>query len=458
VVAASSLNAVMVMSNSGGKKRITVKASVKGVERAEKALVRKGVVSKEEFAKSILMGKSTVDKFFTRKAIQLDSFQRICEGLMITDWRNIAELEDVLEQLPTGNIEEDRIFEGAKVPDMIGVTSEKSATRVIIWTDPQSGVESEIILEGNIESVDNNFKTTIEVLFNSKLGIKIHVKDINPGSIKITVRGSKKDIAKLLDYINSGAISELEGFPIENSQILSPDFLEELGNKSDREKWDLVQDIITNRISDRKLNGVELSGAELSGAELSGAELIRANLRETRLSEANLSGANLTGANLRETRLSEANLSGANLTGASLSEAVLIRAELSEAILSKAELNEAVLIGARLIGANLTGANLYRANLTGARLVRANLTGARLIRANLSEANLSEANLTGVNLSEANLYRADLSKANLTGAIVENCNFGEGLGLSASEKSELKRKGAIFNDAPGDRSRTLSPR
>ena len=68
----------------GAKKRkITYTATAEGVERAEKALARRGFGSKTNFATSILMSRSTVTKFFGRKPIQLDSFQRICEKLTV---------------------------------------------------------------------------------------------------------------------------------------------------------------------------------------------------------------------------------------------------------------------------------------------------------------------------------------------------------------------------------------
>ena len=45
----------------------------------------------------------------------------------------------------------------------------------------------------------------------------------------------------------------------------------------------------------------------------------------------------------------------------------------------------------------------------------------------------------------------------LNSAIVEGCQFGDGVGLSAIEKEHLKRRGGIFNDAPGDRSSVETP-
>ncbi|MEP0874062.1 hypothetical protein NDA01_30640 [Trichocoleus desertorum AS-A10] len=80
------------------RKRVTVIASRLGIDCAEKSLIRLGFDSKSHFAKTQLMSKSTVDKFFNRQPIQLDSFKAICEALKIEDWRSIAELEPLVAQ------------------------------------------------------------------------------------------------------------------------------------------------------------------------------------------------------------------------------------------------------------------------------------------------------------------------------------------------------------------------
>ena len=74
------------------KKKITITASPQGVERAENALIRLGFDSKSNFAKSQLLARNTVTKFFQREPIQLDSFKRICEALKLK-WIDIAEEE-----------------------------------------------------------------------------------------------------------------------------------------------------------------------------------------------------------------------------------------------------------------------------------------------------------------------------------------------------------------------------
>jgi uncharacterized protein YjbI with pentapeptide repeats len=128
--------------------------------------------------------------------------------------------------------------------------------------------------------------------------------------------------------------------------------------------------------------------------------------------------------------------------------------------LSGADLSGADLSGANLSGSNLRGANLIRANPILADLSGANLIRANLIRANLRNANLSGADLSGANLSGANLSGTNLSGANLRGANVMNTRFGSNFGLFESLKQDLIARGAIFDNASGDRSesRNLVPR
>ena len=255
--------------------------------------------------------------------------------------------------------------------------------------------------------------------------------------------------------------------------------------------------LIYGNLSDANLSGADLSDANLSDAHLIRANLSGANLSGANLSGANLSGANLSGANLSGANLSHANLSGANLSHANLSgahlkgaridtqtkidskwhlvweivtqgarEQDLIGIDLSGAHLSGADLSGADLSGAHLIrahliradlsGANLSGANLSGAYLSDAYLSDAYLSDADLSRGNLSRGNLSGANLKGANLKGANLKGANLKGANLKGAVVEKAQFGANYGLTEEMKLDLKQRGAIFEDSPGDRSGVLS--
>jgi uncharacterized protein YjbI with pentapeptide repeats len=110
------------------------------------------------------------------------------------------------------------------------------------------------------------------------------------------------------------------------------------------------------------------------------------------------------------------------------------------------------LIGMDLSHANLQGTNLNRAKLVGTQLQYANLSKVSLMDASLIGANLTNAKLLGANLLGANLSDADLG-----GAEVEKAQFGYNLGISSAMKWDLIRRGAIFQDAPGDRASILTP-
>ncbi|MCG9890381.1 MAG: pentapeptide repeat-containing protein [Thermosynechococcaceae cyanobacterium MS004] len=154
-----------------------------------------------------------------------------------------------------------------------------------------------------------------------------------------------------------------------------------------------------------------------------------------------------------KSNLFRADLSGANLYGADLSGANLYEADLSGANLYEADLSGADLSGADLSGAHLSGANLTRATLNEANLDRAILSEANLTRATLNKANLGGTILRGTDLRDA-----DLTEANLRGAIVAKARFlFLGRGISSELKRDLQSRGAIFEDAPGDRGKVLSP-
>jgi uncharacterized protein YjbI with pentapeptide repeats len=438
------------------KTRITITASSEGVKVAENALLRLGFDSKSNFAKSQLLARSTVTKFFQCQPIQLDSFKKICQELKL-DWRRIAELsEEEPSQIPgiTDCINPD-INEGGD--KMLTPTFYRQVTVIDQKTNK---IKAEIKLIGDINSFGDSSR--VEFILREFAGDTIKITDIKEGSIRLTVEGSQEDIDRLVSRIKSGELKEVSGFPVEDVEILSESSEDDESNELNN-KWCLVREIATQGIRDRNLSGVDLSDADLSranlnfaklsGADLSGADLNHANLNSaylsgTDLSDANLisadlSGADLSDANLIRAYLSDAALSGANLSGADLSGANLRIADWSSAYLTSADLSDIYRSGADLSGADLSGANLF-----GANLIRANLSDA-----NLSGANLSDANLSGANLSGANLSGADLSGANLSNTKVEKARFSSNLGISESMKQDLIKKGAIFEDSPGDRSK-----
>ncbi|QKQ75620.1 pentapeptide repeat-containing protein [Nostoc sp. TCL240-02] len=450
------------------KKKITIPASLEGVYVAEKALIRLGFESKSNFAKSQLISRTTVTKFFLSEPIQLDSFKRICETLKL-NWREIAGLieEKQPSQLPTSSYSN---------PSSDGVVEQvQPEYRRLTVIDKQSKkIKAVITLQGDIDSVQS--WKFIQSALREYSGDTIEITDIKEGSIKLFVEGSPEDIEQLVSRIKSGELKEVTGFPVEDVQILSESSDNDESSESN-EKWRLVQEIISQPINMRRLSGVDLSDADLSGADLSDANLIGADLIDADLIDANLIFANLIGANLNRANLSLANLRFANLSSADLSRANLRGARLGTANLSGATLGTANLSSAELSRANLSDTNLSRANLSDTNLSRANLSGAKLNNANLSDTNLSRANLSRANLSDADLSRANLSdadlrNANLSGAVLNDADlrnanlsdadlnntnvvdalFGGNTGLTDYMKRDLERRGAIFGDRPPVRS------
>jgi uncharacterized protein YjbI with pentapeptide repeats len=425
--------------------KVTLIASEEGIEIAINAFNRR-FKSRLKFAESSLIGRSTITNFFLRKPIQPDSFQRICKELDI-NW------QDILYEAPVRELS--KIVDVTQVPDR-EIDGKKTIT--ITAEHPQSGLVVLSVVLGGEYSEESEITIVTKLLDNysgqyEKLSVSIH-----RGSIRLIIGGTSRAIQEIVSKIESGEITEVNGFPIESIEIVSDE-----GERSNG-KWRLVQRIKDGVTVATNLSGTDLSETNLSGTDLSETNLSGANLIRADLSRADLSGANLSGANLSEANLSGANLSGANLSEANLSGANLIRADLSGADLSGANLIRADLSGIR-DRASARDRDRYRyrarrkaANLSGANLSEADLSEANLIRVNLSGVNLSGVNLSGTDLSEANLIRANLSgtslsRADLGNARVEGARFGSNSGISDDLKKELMDKRAIFEENPGDRSK-----
>ena len=464
------------------KKKLTIVASKQGVETAERALIWRGFDSKRNFAESQRLSRSTVTNFFNQVPIQPDSFKRICDALELK-WQEIVEIT----QQSRINHEPIKIQVNA-MPDIIeeGVTQKMLVRQVTVIDKNRQEIKTLIItLQGDINSINSISDPQRFEAILKKHGVPtIQVTDIQEGSIKLIIEGSQEDIERLLIKINSGEITEIDGFPVEDAQILSESSedvedaqilsqisgFDELLEKIDRfliqikseelteidgfpveaaqilrksfkdgesseQKWRLVEEIVTNRNSRRNL-----SGADLSDADLRTACLIGANLSEADLSDADLSGTDMRDANLRGADLSGTNLSGTNLSRANLSPSYLSHADLKSPHLKGAKLSFADAIGTHLKGTDLKGADLKGADLRFADLRFADLSGT----------DMRDADLSGVDLRGADLRGADLR-----GIQVKKTRFSDNLGITEKLKQHLIKLGAIFDDSPGD---SLSPR
>ncbi len=426
-------------SQPGKKKKITYKASTQGIERAENALKRLGFESKSNFAESQLISRSTVTKFFQRQPIQLDSFKRICTALKL-NWAEITGIEKE-GQSGSGGINSYSSLDNKQMVKEI---------REITVRDKQNKIIVVITLEGDMNSIDN--WKIFESILQQYSGNSINIIDIKEGSIRLIVEGSQKDIKRLVSRINSGELTELNGFPVENIQILNEGLDDEESDELD-DKWRLVQEIVNHAVRGRNLSDADLSDADLSRTKLSRAKLSRAKLSDADLSDADLRGADLSGADLSDADLRGAKLSGADLRGADLRGADLSGANLSGADLRGADLRGANLRGVNLSGADLRGAIMIGSILIGVFPIGTILMGAILIGFFLRGAFLRSADLRGANLNDAILSGANLSRAN-----VKNARFGNNQGLSESIKRDLIQRGAIFEDYPGNRAEIPLPR
>lgn len=94
---------------------------------------------------------------------------------------------------------------------------------------------------------------------------------------------------------------------------------------------------------------------------------------------------------------------------------------------------------------NLQGADLSELNLDCVNLIRGDLSNTNLRASSLVNADLIFANFTGADLRNANLQGATLNETVWVGALVDQCNFGIGIGLTDEQRRDLKVRGAKFD-------------
>lgn len=412
------------MTGSNSRKRVTVIASTEAVDRAEKALIRLGFESKTKFAEAQLLARNAVTKFFNRQPVQPDTFKRVCDGLKL-DWQEILGSEinvEIGQSEETGHPEVVEMSATA-TSETVGTTLAITRRQVTVL-DHQQGIKAKIVLAGDIDSVDANFKSTLEVLLKCYGGDTIEIIDIQSGSIRITIQGSRQHVERLRERIVSGELTQIDDFPIEDLMILGDASLESPENLSLQTKWELIQAIKAQPQLYRQLKDIDLSDADLSNA----------NLRGFDLSGADLSGTDLSGAVLSEADLRRTDLRGALLSKADLSGAVLSEADLSGAVLRGTDLRGTDLRGTDLSWTDLRGTiidistqleqkwqvihEILNQGASGRDLSGTDLKWADLRRADLRRANLRGSDLSGTDLSEADLSDADLRRANLRGTII----------------------------------------
>ena len=192
-------------------------------------------------------------------------------------------------------------------------------------------------IAGPADGVDRAKLNAIAALLRKISGdSSMEIIDVDEGSIKIILKGSKNGLSRIQALFESGELNEVEGCLVEYVRSLS-----EAENQKIVAKSQLVQNIVAQTVERKSLKGTDLSGAnlrwadlsyaDLSGAKLRWADLIGANLRWANLNKADLRGADLRKTDLRGSNLRESDLRGANMDGAILDNANLSAATLSDA-------------------------------------------------------------------------------------------------------------------------------
>jgi len=134
---------------------------------------------------------------------------------------------------------------------------------------------------------------------------------------------------------------------------------------------------------------------------------------------------NLSGIILNNARLHTADLSGTILEGAKLNGAFLSYSNTDNINLRNAQLKNSKFWWANFKNIDLSYADFSGANLNGSEFIKTNLESAKFNGADLHEAKFIGCNLNGVEFKEANLKYA---------------LFEKNEGISAEEKSKLKRQ------------------
>lgn len=194
-------------------------------------------------------------------------------------------------------------------------------------------------LEGSLEDIysdDNSvekFKEVIKILRQISSDGSVMMRDIQTGSIKITVDGSEDGINRILSLIKQDERQEIAGFSILRARELNEvekkslkskllNYIYRYDENTFLNRFEVLRDPLSGAIlnDDEESNIIRdpLTGADLRGVDLSEINLSKTNLSGADLSKANLTKVNFKGANLSKTNFSEANLSAVDFSEANL--------------------------------------------------------------------------------------------------------------------------------------------
>ena len=391
------------------------------------------------------VSRSSVQKFFNGKLISVDNFQLLC-GELELDWKEIAESEEIASS----------------------ITNRKRVAFVI---------------EGSLDDLDPTKLAKLQAMVRSLQQLtgdaSMTTVDIEEGSIRLILEGSEEGIEKLKQLFDEGELAEVLGTPVRSVELTKYDIRKREEVREDRLKALLVATIQSQGafradLSDSDLSETNLTKADLRGADLRGADLRDADLRGMgfpRDCDRNRTLAFALSLPLARRRIRDLLLATVLATVLAI-VLVLVRNRTLVLVLVLALVLALVLVRNRARAFTRARARTFilacrRARHVGNVFDILNLDLDRaLVRArdialdldldldlaldlalnrNQKRINLRSANLTGANLSNV-----DLSITEIGGAIVENTFFGKGIGLIESERHQLRRRGAIFDESTGD--------
>jgi uncharacterized protein YjbI with pentapeptide repeats len=245
-------------------KRITVIASDKAIKKAERELIRLEFESKSNFAKSQLLARGAVKKFFNRELIQVDTFKRICTGLQL-QW-----IETLDPNITIKLLQQNRVVDSETIESLIKQFESEDLTNSEDFSIEAVHPSLEEWLEEPENPNYRKWEVIQETVNNSKNYHDLHEADL----VDADLSGAYFGWANLVR-------ADLNGADLSGSYLRRADLSEADLSEADLSETNLSE----ANISRANLDGTNLSGADLSGVTLGRIDLSRASVQKTRLGE-----------------------------------------------------------------------------------------------------------------------------------------------------------------------------
>lgn len=167
---------------------VTVKASVEGLERVDKARRKKGWAKSEQaWVDLARTSTATLKRFWVGVAIRSETFRDICTTVGVDDWESVIDFEETGRQ-----------------------TTQTSSKRLSFE------------IEGSIAESDPAKLKEI-LAFLQKMGgdATIRILDVEEGSIKLILGGSEEALQRIEALFQSGELGHVEGVEVQDVHFLS---------------------------------------------------------------------------------------------------------------------------------------------------------------------------------------------------------------------------------------------